>query len=77
MTTRKPIRITHPQGLNTRTQVFMDGEDIGGNITEVEIILRAGRLPEVKLTVIDVSLELTTTDYQLVQWESEGGHVED
>jgi len=55
----------------------MDGEDIGGNITEVEIILRAGRLPEVKLTVIDVSLELTTTDYQLVQWESEGGHVED
>lgn len=76
---RKPIRITHPGGVRAgfHTRVYLDGVDVSSNVTEVEILITPNKLPEVKLTVLDVEIDLTTTDYELEQWEAEGGYIED
>lgn len=75
----RAIRIIHPPGLKLgfHTRVYLDGVDVSSNVTEVEITIRPGSLPEVKLTVIDVEMVLNSYDPEIIQWESEGGYVED
>lgn len=72
------VRITHPDGLRTglHTKVYLDDVDVSGNVTEVEIIIRPGELPVVKITVIDVEIDVTSYDPEISQWVSEGGSVE-
>lgn len=76
---RKLIRILHPGGLKigNHTKVFVDGVDISGNVTQVDITITPGKLPAVKLTVIDVEIDVSSVDPALEAWVSEGGYADD
>lgn len=76
---RKRIRVTHPGGLKPGfyTRVYIDGEDVSHNVTEVEITIYPDKLPVVKLTVIDVEMDISSLDPELKQWEGEGGHLDE
>jgi hypothetical protein len=73
----KTIRITHPGGLRSgmSAKVFLDGVDVSHNVTEVEITITPDKLPVVKITVIDVEIDVSSTDPDIDQWVAEGGRV--